>query len=120
MTRMDLLAIFFAVAAAAAEPQQTQCTDPRAVTIQAEDWAIQRVLREIAEDSGANIAVHPGIRGRVTANLRCVPVRTALRIVLPQAGAKYCEEGKVFTVIRASDDRTCRAAWMPEVERVAH
>jgi hypothetical protein len=47
-----------------------------------------------------NIAVDPRIKGEITLRLDCVDLRAALRLVLPQASAEFCESENLLRVSR--------------------
>jgi hypothetical protein len=73
-------------------------------------------LRELAEQSKLNIAVDPKLRGRVSLEVECVDVRTALKLALGQIGAAFSESRNVLYVSRPGRS-TCSNP-QPVVERV--
>jgi type II secretory pathway component HofQ len=110
-----LLAVTSYAFQATAEPDP-RCTTAGRVSIRVRELPIRLFLRDLAEQSGANIAVEPQLRGRVTLDVSCVDVRTALRLALGQVGAVYCESERIIRVSRRS--RAACAQPQPVVERL--
>lgn len=98
-----------------------QCSSPRLVSIEGSDLEIRDALRAIADQGKVNIGMRAGLEGRVSVRLRCVEAKTALRIVLAQVDAAFCEEGASIYVDR-SQRIVCGGLLTvpPPNERVAH
>jgi type IV pilus assembly protein PilQ len=71
-------------------------------SIDVEGADIRTVLRAIAEFSGRNIVVGPGVEGSVHVTLRDVGWQEALRTILRSNGLDYVDEGGILRVDQAS------------------
>ena len=71
-------------------------------TVDVEGADIRTVIRAIAEFSGRNIVVAPGVKGTVRMSLRDVGWQEALRTVLRSNGLDYVDEGGILRVDEAS------------------
>ncbi len=115
--RSIALVVFGLVAlAVAADPASTTCSVGGAVSVNVRDLPIRLFLRELADQSRVNIAVDPGLHGRVTLSVSCVDVRTALKLALGQVDAGFCETRKTLYVSRRA--RAICSEPQPIIERV--
>jgi len=77
-------------------------TGQGAFSIDVEGADVRTVLRAIAEFSGRNIVVAPGVHGEVRVALHEVGWMEALRTILRSNGLDYVEEGSIIRVDDAS------------------
>lgn len=89
----------------AADAARQNCPE-ELVTFDAPRMEIRAALRNIADHAQMNIAVRTNVTGIVTTPTECVQPRVALRVLLSQVGAAFCEEGDVIRVSRSG--RGCR------------
>ncbi len=82
------------------------CTEQGTVRFETPRMEIRAALRSIGEQAHMNIAVRTNVRGVVTTPTECVKPRVALRVLLSQVGAGFCDEGDVIYVSRSR--RGCR------------
>lgn len=99
-----------------AEQPQESCDTANQVALAAKRMSVRLALREIAAQFGRNIAVARDLRGSVSVNLECVEFHVALREVLAQVGATYCETEQLVRVARRGQS-TCETP-RPVVEHV--
>ena len=116
---MTVEAVLLLLAIASHDP--VACSQPDLVTLEGSDIAITDALHSIAEQGSINMAVRKGFRGRVSATLRCVEPRVALRLILAQVDGAYCEEDG-STYIDRADRIVCTGLLTvpPAVQYVAH
>lgn len=109
---MQWLAFALALTANAEQP----CADPRAVSLTVHNYTASYALRELALQSKRNIAMDQQVRGRVTIDVHCVPLKIALQQIVAQLRATYCDDGKVILIGRKNGN--CPAKWSsPAMER---
>src|SRR5687768_17887749 len=85
---MQWLAFALALTANADQP----CADPRAVSLTVHNYTASYALRELALQSKRNIAMDQEVRGRVTIDVHCVPLKIALQQIAAQLRATRSEE----------------------------
>jgi type II secretory pathway component HofQ len=91
------------------------CPAAKQISLSMQNVPVGVFLREVASQGQVNIAVSPYLRGSVSATLHCVDARQALRLVLGQIDAAYCDEGTVLRVDERSRSRCTHP--QPAVER---
>jgi len=64
-----------------------------------QDADLGKVIAAIAEISGANIIVAPGVTGRTSVQLTGVSWRVALEMIVGRAGYTVVDEGKILRVV---------------------
>ncbi|MEE8368489.1 MAG: secretin N-terminal domain-containing protein, partial [Thermoanaerobaculia bacterium] len=72
------------------------------MTITVKDADIKDILRSFAEISGLNVVVQPGVRGRVTVELKDVPWDQALEQILKINRLGYQLEGNIMRIAPVS------------------
>jgi len=104
MQRANLVIVAVIVILAAqfsfAEKPQNTCDRAGQVTLSGKRMAVRSALRDLAAQSGRNVAVATTVRGYVSVDLECVEFHVALREVLAQVGATYCETEEVIRIAR--------------------
>lgn len=120
MRRSSLIAIFVLLvilpaASGADEKPIRTCPAAKQINLSMQNVPVGVFLREVASQGQVNIAVSPYLRGRMSATLHCVDARQALRLVLGQIDAAYCDEGTVLRVDERSRSRCAHP--QPAVER---
>lgn len=84
---------------AAPQPQENvSVTQEGRVSLDFRDADIQNVLRILSYKSGVNIVAGPEVTGLVTIQLRDVPWKQALDVILQTYGYGYDQRGNIITV----------------------
>jgi type II secretory pathway component HofQ len=94
------IALMFLGFTAIAARSGNSCAEAGRVSLDVEGRPIRMVLKDLAFQAHVNIAMDPTLKGNIKAHLECVDVRSALRWVLPQVKAEFCESKDLLRVSR--------------------
>lgn len=79
-------------------PQPVQADMETLVDLQVEEEEIAPVLQTLARLGALNLVLDPAVKGRVSAQLQQVPLKTALDVVAHLQGLEYQQVGNVLVV----------------------
>lgn len=86
------------------------------VTLNLNNMDLQQALKLIYDITGANIILSKGITGRVTINVKDIPLQKVLDLICEANKLKYIEEDKVIKIM-TEDEYSTRAKAIKEKSR---
>lgn len=73
------------------------------ISLQVNDEDVKTVINFIADQSGANLVIGPGVDGKITLKLRDIPWDQALMTIMKTQGLGYIRSGNVLRIGKLED-----------------
>jgi type II secretory pathway component HofQ len=93
-----LIAMPSAGAAPPSEPRPPAARSIPVISLSVKDADLVEVVRSLARIAGVNVVIHPGVSGKVTAELVDVRWDHALAVILKTHGLAMELDGRILTV----------------------
>ena len=73
------------------------------VTLNLDNADLQQTLKLIYDLTGANIVLSPGIKGKVTINVKDLPLRDVLNVIVETNNLKYIEKENIIRIMSQAE-----------------